>query len=198
MARTPTLEPIDLRDPVAPARVAAAPVAPQRPAPRKRAPRPVPQRCPELAHVSLVELRTYRDELAAEENRVSYWRRLVQARLDLLLARSGRSSDLRRLRDVLSQTRGASRRQALLDVAPSEDVPPLPDLLALWSADPDPKDEAERATLVERLSAAEQELSAYRTALHVRIDRATGDLIARYSEDPSSCLVALPSRRSPS
>jgi len=35
-------------------------------------------------HLSLQELRTDRPALSAEEDRVSYWRRIVQARLDVL------------------------------------------------------------------------------------------------------------------
>lgn len=191
MARTPTLEhPGRTPVPTADGPTAGIPTT------RRRTPRPAPQRCPELAHVSLAGLRSYRDELAAEENRVSYWRRLVQARLDLVVSRPTRATDLARLRDVLTETRGGSRRSALLAVAPTEDVPPLPDLLALWSTDPDPSDEAERDALVARLAAAERELSDYRTALHTRLDRATGDLIARYNEDPLSCLAALPTRPS--
>ena len=39
---------------------------------------------------------------------------------------------------------------------------------------------------------AELQLSAYRNALHRRLELATGELIARYHEDPSLCLCALP------
>lgn len=165
-----------------------------RPASRRGGARPTPERSPELAHVSLTALRAYREELTTEENRVSYWRRLVQARIDVLVSRPGIRADLGRLQDVLTDAHRGSRRQALVAVAPSEDVPPLPDLAGLWTADPDPSDEPARDALVARLSAAERELSAYRSALHRRIDRATADLIARYHENPTSCLVALPSR----
>ncbi len=34
--------------------------------------------------------------------------------------------------------------------------------------------------------------TAYRSALHVRLDLATRELIARYHDNPSACLVALP------
>jgi hypothetical protein len=43
-----------------------------------------PQHPAELDHLSLQELRTYRAQLSAEEDCVSYWRSIVQARLDLL------------------------------------------------------------------------------------------------------------------
>jgi len=48
--------------------------------------RSVPERSPDFAHLSLGGLRTYRQTLSAEENRVSYWRRIVQARLDVVRA----------------------------------------------------------------------------------------------------------------
>ena len=44
---------------------------------------------PETADIHALELpalREYRQRLEAEEDRVSYWRRLVHARLDLLAA----------------------------------------------------------------------------------------------------------------
>jgi len=37
-----------------------------------------------LDHLALQELRTHRPALSAEEDRVSYWRSIVQARLDVL------------------------------------------------------------------------------------------------------------------
>ena len=43
-----------------------------------------------------------------------------------------------------------------------------------------------------RLADAEHELSAYRRGLHERLDAATGELIARYREEPSLALRALP------
>ena len=46
--------------------------------------RPVPERRPEFSHLTLDGLRAYRRALTAEESRVSYWRRLIQARLDVV------------------------------------------------------------------------------------------------------------------
>ena len=61
-------------------------LAMRRPAPPrvKPAPKPVPVRSEEFAHLGLAELRTYRATLQAEEAKVSYWRRVLQARLDLV------------------------------------------------------------------------------------------------------------------
>jgi len=40
----------------------------------------------ELAGLDLDQLRSYRRELESEEDRVSYWRRLVHGRIDVLEA----------------------------------------------------------------------------------------------------------------
>lgn len=163
------------------------------PATRRRgAARPVPERREALAHLDLRELRAYRAELAQEESRVSYWRRLVQARIDVLAAAGAPAGlhDLGKLRAVLTDQRVASQRTAVLEVHPGDDRPPLPQLDALWESEP--ADDDARGDLLLRLAAAERELSTYRTALHRRLDAATAELIARYHENPSSCLVALP------
>ena len=159
-----------------------------------RTPRPAPLRVPELHHLELDALRTYRKDLGAEENLVSYWRRILQARLDLVTVREDDSSALDRLRSVLGGEQAQSRRSVLLDTLPLGDSAPLPDLQSLWataaSDDPD-----ELAVLIRRLTDAEAQLSAYRGALHVRLDLATRELIARYYADPLSCLIALPLSR---
>jgi hypothetical protein len=75
-------------------------------------------------------------------------------------------------------------------------VPPLPDLTVLWEsgAAGNAADGADGADdeIVVRLAAAEVELSAYRRALHERLDDATSELIARYREQPALALCALP------
>jgi hypothetical protein len=159
---------------------------------RRSGSRPQPERCPELGHLTLDALRTYRQELVEEESRVSYWRRIVQARIDLILAVD--HNDLTRLRGALADPDARSRRQALLAVLPADDVPPLPDLAVLWRSEPDPADEQAVTALVTALGTAESALSSYRQALHKRLDRATAELIARYHQDPQQCLVALPLR----
>ena len=60
--------------------------APAVPRSRKGGPRPVPERKAHFAHLTLDALRGYRAALGEEEGRVSYWRRILQARLDLLRA----------------------------------------------------------------------------------------------------------------
>lgn len=167
------------------------------PAPRSRksAPRPVPQRREALVHLTLEQLREYRSALAAEESRVSYWRRILQARLDVVRAGTlGRDVEPGLLRPVLSADWVSSGRRALVAVVPDHDVPPLPRLDELWERQVHADDLAGRAVLDADLATAEQQLSTYRTALHDQIEEATGELIARYRESPNLCLSALPGR----
>ena len=166
-------------------------VRPRRP---RRSPADAPRRAELFAHLALAGLRSYRNAVMAEEHRVSYWRRLVQTRLDLLARSSTGACDddaLRReLVGLLAEQRSGDR-VALTQVRGAEYQPPLPDLVALWSrlADADPE---QVRRLRHDLVAAERQLSAYRRALHGRLTAATDELVARYREDPRTCLSALP------
>lgn len=168
--------------------------------------RPRPERSQEFAHLSLTALRAYRTSLTREEARVSYWRRLVQARIDVLAAQSSdtpgtaasrglaRDSDrVERLRGVLSEPRPVDGRTALVSVE-IDDVLPLPDLEELWAREVPPGDCDAMRTLNTDLGIAELQLSAYRGALHRQLAAATQELVARYFEDPKLCLDALPTR----
>jgi hypothetical protein len=156
----------------------------RRPAARRPA-----QRVPHLVHLDLEALRTYRQELVVEESRVSYWRRILQARLDTALGQGGERTSLGRLQSVLTQHQESSRRLAVHTVHDAVSVPPLPDLTVLWESGGDiGTDDG----LMTRLAAAEVELSAYRRSLHERLDDATSELIARYREEPALSLCALP------
>jgi 2-hydroxychromene-2-carboxylate isomerase len=153
----------------------------------------VPQRSEEFAHLTLKALREQRRTLGDEENRVSYWRRLIQARMDLIELSGGDDSvRLGRLRTALAETRVGNGRGALVDIMPIDDVPPLPDLAGLWAREADPDDPSSVKALKRDLSFAELQLSAYRAALHRRLAGTTGELIARYREDPRLALTALP------
>ncbi len=158
--------------------------------------RPGPRRTPErhssFDHLSIGDLRAYRAALAEEENRVSYWRRIIQARLDVVRAGDTDGARVENLGNVLAEARLNGGRQVLVTVSQAEDIPPLPDLAGLWERERRPGDDAHNETLARDLSSAEVQLSAYRTALHRRISGSTDELIARYREDPGLCLVALP------
>jgi hypothetical protein len=153
-----------------------------------------PQRCAAFAGLDLPELREYRRELRDEESRASYWRRLLQARVDLLAAVT-QPGDVAGLRPLLASAGATSRRAAAhLPAHPAGGLPPLPDLLPLWDTVPAIGDAVACRNLLTDLRRAEHELSAYRRDLHDRLDAATRELVARYREDPASCLVALPLR----
>jgi hypothetical protein len=149
-----------------------------------------------FAHLSLEALREYRRSLGEEEGKVSYWRRILQARLDVVEAGSGsRVVDAAALRPLLSSERVGAGRRALTEVLALDDVPPLPSLGELWDRQVSPADAAGTAALTQDLRLAEAQLSAYRSALHRRIGEATGELIARYREQPDLCLAVLPLER---
>lgn len=157
--------------------------------------RAIPERSPDFAHLALDGLRRYREALTNEENRVSYWRRIIQARLDLVRsAEIGVTASADNLRRVFAEARVDSGRRALLTVVPVDDMPPLPDLVELWAREPIVGNDEHNRVLAHDLSKAEMQLSAYRTALHKRLASATGELIARYREKPDLCLSALPTQ----
>jgi hypothetical protein len=156
-----------------------------------------------FAGLSLAALRDYRGMLGAEETQVSYWRRLVQARLDVINAGAGESGPpVHMLRSILTDPVHASRRTALLAVLPrrsgftEREVPPLPNLAGLWEREPG-EDPRANAALVAELTSAERALSAYRNALHRQLAAVTDELIVRYREDPRQSLAALPAQRRP-
>lgn len=156
---------------------------------------PVPQRVPELAHMDVRRLRRYRQALLQEELRTSYWRRLIQARRDLLRA-DVLPGDRSRLVEVLTEARSSGGRTAIMALHPDGGMPILPHLPDLWASGAVDISDAEHAALHARLASAESVLSSYREALHRRVDRATADLVARYHQEPAACLSALPSATS--
>lgn len=162
------------------------------PSPKAARRRAEPQRVATLLHLTLDELRSYREELTKEETRVSYWRRILQARHDLIVDNCDPGAR-GRLREVLADHEEKSRRLAVQTMHDPDDSAPLPELAALWDtitanlesgATPD-------ATLITRLEDAEKKLSTYRRTLHERLDEATADLVARYRELPALALIAL-------
>ena len=151
-----------------------------------------PSRNDDYEHLEIDALRAYRKTLTDEESRVSYWRRIIKARLDLLRADDHDAGRLERLDTALGAAQGTSKRQALITLMPADDVPPIPALDTLWARQIDTGDAEAVSALESELSFAELQLSTYRTALHERIGLATGELIARYREEPTLCLRALP------
>ncbi|MCB0915647.1 MAG: hypothetical protein H6525_00885 [Actinobacteria bacterium] len=149
---------------------------------------PPPEPSEEFSDYTLAELRRLRAELTDYETRVSYWRRLVQARTDL--ARAGQQPEDRdRLAHALADAPSRGRRIANLDLFPSDTTPPLPELNELWESAPR-ADELD--DYLDRLERIERDLSSHRRALHQRIDALHNELIARYRADPTLALSALP------
>lgn len=154
------------------------------------------QRPPDLSALSMPELRDYRNRLRREEDRASYWRRLVQARLDLI--GSGVHAgplDVHALTRALGGTGSIGTRQALLRVEAVDTDFPGPQ--GLWTAAIDPSDpdamERIRAALVD----VEAALSQYRSDLHLLLNNATDELIGRYREDLGLAMDLLPGPRVP-
>jgi hypothetical protein len=161
---------------------------------RKGERRPEPVLSEAYAHLSIDALREYRRALSDEEHRVSYWRRILQARLDLVVhGTTSPGVDHQRLTPLLTTERVGAGRRALSSVVQDDgDIPPLPLLEELWERRVGADDVAGRASFEDDLRSAERQLSAYRAALHDRIGQATGELIARYRESPALCLTVLP------
>lgn len=128
------------------------------------------------------DLRRRRDEVRAQEQRVSFHRRVLQAQLDMLAAvAAGSDEDLSAsLPHVLADAPPTSTVAARsVDVAVPDgdvDVDPLPADVATLPAE-------ERERLAERLRAEERSLSDERRALLDELDGLQTALVARYRED---------------
>lgn len=144
------------------------------------------------ASLSLDRLRVYRRRLAEEEEKISYWRRLVHARIDVLEAEAHHERPLRldELIRVLGDTGAGHTRTALVSVRAADALPELPVLEDMWMTELDPNDTGAIAEAIDKLRSAETQLTDYRRALHERIDEATAELISRYRAEPTSALVA--------
>jgi hypothetical protein len=142
--------------------------------------------------LSLEDLRLYRGRVSEEEEKISYWRRLVHARIDVLEAESHHERPLRldELIRVLGDTGTGRTRTALVTVRAAEDLPELPVLKDMWVTELDPNDTVGVAKAIAGLRSAEAQLTDYRRALHGRLDEATAELIVRYREKPTSALIA--------
>ncbi len=157
-----------------------------------RAAAPPPERDSAYDRYSLADLRAVRTDLNDEETRVSYWRRIIQARLDVVQSALPLHAPVADLTRVLSEAPVVRRRIANLAVHPTDTVPPLPDLAEVWARNVDRDDIPAVARHVRDLEKAEHDLSAFRHDLHGRIDAVTAELIARYREQPLLALQILP------
>lgn len=148
----------------------------------------------DLGACSMAELRAFRDACGEVENGLSYARRLVQGRLDTILAELSRragddpgGTDLIELLPVVLSVnvRGPGLPRPTREIDPPEWTDDLlveldealgPARLAVLEELPD----AELSGAVERIAVLEGEISEARSALHDRIDRIQEELIGRY------------------
>ncbi len=145
-----------------------------RPAGRKSTPRPAAERFPEHAHLSLDGLREYGKTLAAEEsNDVPLGAGMIQARLDVVRAGSDLVSE--NLKPVLTDQRVGAGRQALVEVVPSVDIPPLPDLAGLWDRQVDVKPPGGPRRPRARPGRGRGAAVGYRAARDLRLGAATSE-----------------------
>jgi hypothetical protein len=140
----------------------------------------------------LAGLRALRQGLREEERQVSYWRRLVQGRLDLAQAAvSGDQPSVEKLTATASGQRSSvgratpRRSPSFARLAGGIQDRRVVGLAETWDT-PIPWDDPERLREIEgTLAEIETELSRRRRELHVRIDACTRELVDRYRSDPA-------------
>ncbi len=162
-----------------------------------------PEYLADLGEIDLDELRSRRDTAEDVESQISYYRRLLHGRMDLL------NFELRR--------RSGEEERSLLDALPEilasgmvlgdepnlrhiETMPPLPTTTGRRLIDrimddgvltqlPELTDEEVNEAL-ERLSEVEAELSAQRKQLHGVIDALQNEIVARYRSQQGQAQVS--------
>jgi hypothetical protein len=156
----------------------------------------------EVTSRPLDEVRTMRTECQEVETGLSYLRRLVQGRLDIVgleLQRRADGGDPGDLADLIARlpetladrtrTPGTGRLPQLL--APGEVDPDLQAELDSIAADGDPTDlthlsDEELRTTADRLADLEHRVSAHRKALFERIDTLQAEITRRYRTGEAS------------
>jgi hypothetical protein len=144
------------------------------------------------SELPLDELRAVRERLQAEDDAVSYARRVAQARVDLVHAERSRrerptDSDLRDdLSEVLSQhlTGGPARPpRPTDDLSESAAAVELDEICATHGFSRlEELDEAELGTLARAVDDFEQQISSDRRERFERIDSLTAELVRRYRD----------------
>ena len=137
----------------------------------------------------------HRADLRAQEERLSYWRRIVQGRLDILHARLAGSDSA--LADVLGGDGQPSRRIAHNPVRPATPMLELATSERAWDIAVDSVDDGVLRSAVDRIRAAEQWLSVERSSAIAELDATTAELSARLVADPLEYLRSI-ERRLPS
>ena len=149
-----------------------------------------------LSDLPIDQIRTRRDQATEVEVGLSYVRRLIQGRLDIVLAEvhrretgggGGDISDLvQRLPEILGErVRGPGTGRLPTLMAPAEPEPPevqrLDEIVDADALGTLPQlSDVELGRIVDRLAALEHEVSAGRRSLHDVIDRLQDELVRRY------------------
>lgn len=142
---------------------------------------------------SLDELLERRSGLRAHEEQLSYWRRVVQGRLDLLQARlDGRDAEA--LADVLGGTERCGLRMAHSPVRHVEPMLELATADRAWEIASCSDDPAAVRHAAQRLSVAERWLSDQRAVVLAELDHATDQLARRLRDDPGAYLRSVERR----
>ena len=150
----------------------------------------------DLPSMAMADLRQYRETLQGEEDNVSYWRRVLHGRIDLLTKVAGHPGaehpgwlvGTDELASALKDTATGHSRLALMRIESPEALTELPGLGELWARDADPTNPVEVAEVLDALTEAAGRVTEYRGQIHKRLDAATSELISRYQDDPDACL----------
>lgn len=149
-----------------------------------------PEVSPRFAQLTLQQIRVKRAELQTEEERVSYWRRLFQGRVEQFAAPS--ESHPRRGSRSSTHTTAATLRvtPAMEQTVPLLLHPSVGDIVAAYCEDvTDPEGARDH---LEGLQAIESALSEHRGRVHEELDALTREFIARLRLNPAAALDALP------
>jgi hypothetical protein len=145
--------------------------------------------------LSLPDLRALRTRLQHEETHVSYWRRIIQGRLDVVRSDRRTPEPVVDLTRVLSEAQRTIGRGAFTDIGADDTEPLSSDLTEVWSRQVSPDDTVGLRRLQSDLERAESELSRHRREIHRQLDRVTDELVARYRQQPRLALDVLSSEQ---
>ena len=161
-----------------------------------------------LSALSVGELRERRNELQRHEQTLSYLRRLVQGRLDIVLDELHHRTDGSASRDlhtvvdelpkILAEHHAAADRGALPEIlSPPDDVDDavaeldhLLDAGRLGSLSE--LDDTDLRAAVERLGAFERKVSERRHAVHLALDAVQEEIVLRYKTGEASVDALIP------
>jgi hypothetical protein len=152
----------------------------------------------DIEDLSLGDLRARRDRALAEREYLSYLRRLLQVRLDLLSAERQRRTTggeagplVERLAAVLAEhpRAASSRGEAIRTALPAADVAEADEratavLGPLGLTDPETFDADQLSEAIDALEREEHEVSAERASVLAVHDRLQDELKRRFREDP--------------